>query len=58
MYYTTQEVATMFKVTVQTIQDWIAAGKLPAVKIGRSYRITDEDIKILVETGKRRGSTE
>jgi len=52
MYYTTREVAAMFKVTVQTVQDWIAAKKLSAIKIGRNYRITDEDIQTMIDAAK------
>jgi len=48
MYYTTREVAAMFKVTVQTVP----AKKLPAIKIGRNYRITDEDIQIMIDSAK------
>jgi len=47
-YYTCEEVAAMLKITTQTVYDWIAAGKLPAIKIGKSYRIEEGDIEALI----------
>lgn len=47
-YYTCEEVAAMLKITTQTVYDWIAAGKLPAIKIGKSYRIEEGDVKDLI----------
>ena len=52
MYYTCKEVASMLKITTQTIYDWIAAGKLPAIKIGKSYRIEEGDIEALINRGR------
>jgi excisionase family DNA binding protein len=39
-YFTVDEVKDRFKVTRQTVYNWIKSGDLPAVKIGRSVRIT------------------
>lgn len=47
-YYTCEEVAAMLKITTQTVYDWIAAGKLPAIKIGKSYRIEKGDVEDLI----------
>ena len=44
-YYTCEEVAEMFKVKNFTVWGWIRKKKLPAVKIGRDYRIRPEDVK-------------
>ena len=51
-YYTCEEVASMLKITTQTVYDWIAAGKLPAIKIGKSYRIEGGDIEALINRGR------
>lgn len=42
----------MLKITVQTVYDWITAGKLPAIKIGKSYRIEGGDIEALINKGR------
>lgn len=44
-YYTCEEIAKMYRVKVITVWEWIRSKKLPAMKLGRDYRITDEDIK-------------
>ena len=39
--YTTSEVATMFSVSSETVRDWIAQGKLPAIRLGSTHlRVT------------------
>lgn len=44
-YYTTDEVADICRVTVETVREWIKDNKLNGVKRGRSYLITEEDLK-------------
>jgi excisionase family DNA binding protein len=43
-YFTCSEVAERYKVKTLTVWDWIRKKKLPAIKIGRDYRIRQEDI--------------
>lgn len=47
MYYTCKEVAERFRVQERTVWSWIRSGKLPAVRVGKQYRITEEDINVL-----------
>ena len=42
--YTCEEVADRYKVKVITVWDWIRQKKLNAIKIGREYRINEEDL--------------
>lgn len=42
--YTCEEVATRYDVQVITVWDWIRKKKLPAIKIGRAYRICEDDL--------------
>ncbi|MBQ3045168.1 MAG: helix-turn-helix domain-containing protein [Clostridia bacterium] len=42
--FTCEELADRYSVKIITIYDWIKAGKLKAMKIGRQYRIRKEDI--------------
>jgi excisionase family DNA binding protein len=46
---TVPEVAKRFQVTAQTIRNWIDGGALPAVRVGRAYRIRSEDVDELLE---------
>lgn len=41
--YTCDEVAERYKVKVITVWDWIRQHKLNAIKLGREYRISEED---------------
>lgn len=43
--YTCDEVADRYKVKVITVWDWIRQKKLNAIKLGREYRISEDDLK-------------
>lgn len=43
--YTCDEIAMRYDVKTLTVWDWIRKKKLTAVKIGKSYRIREEDIE-------------
>lgn len=43
--FTCEEVASRYAVQVITVWDWIRKKKLSAIKIGREYRISEDDIK-------------
>nr|DAG87101.1 MAG TPA: helix-turn-helix domain protein [Ackermannviridae sp.] len=43
--YTCKDVAARYGVRVITVWDWIRKKKLGAVKIGKEYRVRDEDIR-------------
>lgn len=42
--YTCDEVADRYKVKVITVWEWIRQKKLNAIKLGREYRISEEDL--------------
>ena len=42
--YTCEEVAERYSVKVATVWDWIREQKLPAIQIGRSYRVKESDL--------------
>jgi excisionase family DNA binding protein len=48
-FLTVQEVAKMFRMNVLTIYEYIREGKLPALKIGRSYRILESDLQVFIK---------
>lgn len=44
-YFSTTEIATLFKVKEITVRRWINRGWLPAIKIGKIYRVKEQDLK-------------
>ena len=46
---TVPQVASAFQVTAQTIRNWIDHGTLPAVRVGRAFRVRSEDVDALLE---------
>jgi excisionase family DNA binding protein len=46
---TVHQVAERFQVTAQTIRNWIDHGVLPAVRVGRAFRVRTEDSDALLE---------
>lgn len=49
---TVQEVARLLKIHWQTVLNYIKAGRLKAVKIGKGYRITQADLKAFINKNK------
>jgi excisionase family DNA binding protein len=45
---TVPQVAAEFQVTPQTVRNWIDSGVLPAVRIGRAFRLRRDDVDKLV----------
>lgn len=43
-YFTPEEIAQKLKVKVSTVWRWIRTEKMPAVKIGKSYRISEDQL--------------
>jgi len=48
-YYTTEEIAKMLSIHVATVRRWIREGKLPAILLGKSYRVTKQDLRQFLE---------
>ena len=49
--YTLQEVADVLRVTKQTLYNNIRKGNLQANKVGKEYRITEEQLQDIVKNG-------
>ena len=43
--YTCEQVAKRYGVKIITVWDWIRKRKLGAIKLGRDYRISEDDLK-------------
>lgn len=50
--YTCDEVAERYKVKVITVWEWIRQQKLGAIKIGKEYRISEDDL-IVFENARK-----
>lgn len=51
-FLTVADIAGLLKLNSQTIRNWIDAGKLPAVRIGRRVRVLRRDLDELIESGR------
>lgn len=49
IYYTTDEVADICRVKVETVREWIKDNKLKGIKRGRAYLIAEQDLKDYLE---------
>lgn len=43
-FLTPQEVSDLLRVSTQTVRRWIKEGSLPAYKVGRGWRVRDDDL--------------
>lgn len=53
MYYTCEEIAKMMKVGTETVWIWIRKGRLAAAKLGKQYRVSEEDLQNFIEKGRK-----
>ncbi len=47
-WLTVEEVADYFNVARMTVYRWVRSGKLPAIQVGRAYRIDEDEVKRLL----------
>ena len=52
IFYTTEEIADLLKVSAKTVREMIKSKRLQAVRVGQEYRITDEQIRQYIEENK------
>ena len=50
-YLTAAEVAAVMRVSTMTVYRLIKAGSLPAVRVGRSYRVAEDDLDRFLASG-------
>ncbi len=48
-YLTTKEVAERLNISVGRVKQFIAEGRLPAVKVGHTNLVKEEDLKLIEE---------
>ncbi|MDE3132352.1 MAG: helix-turn-helix domain-containing protein [Acidobacteriota bacterium] len=52
-FLTVAEVADLLRLNQQTVRNWIDAGSLPALRVGRRVRIKRSDLDRILESGYR-----
>lgn len=51
-FYSCEQVAERYSVKVKTVWSWIRDKRLPAVRIGKCYRIRREDLEAFENSNK------
>lgn len=52
-YLTLQEVSEIVNITRRTLYNYIKAGKLEAVKVGKEWRVTPQEVERFLKHGTR-----
>ena len=52
-FLTAKEVATLLKLNILTVYEYIRRGSLPVVKLGRSYRVESSDLDNFIKGQKQ-----
>ncbi len=52
-FYTVEEVAKLLRVSIPTVRQLIENGELKATRVGRQYRISEDDLNEFINRGKR-----
>jgi len=50
--YTPQQAAELLSVSEFTLMDWLRKGKIRGVKVGRLWRVREQDIEEFLEANK------
>ena len=51
-FYTVEQVAELLQVHWQTVLNYIKNGKLKALRLGKGYRITKDDLDKFIKSNK------
>lgn len=51
--YTLDEVADILKVTKRTLYNYVKSGSLPAVKVGKYWRVSEKNLQIFIDNGTK-----
>lgn len=53
--YNCGEIAERYSVKIITVWEWIRKKKLPAIRIGKEYRISEDDLKAFEDSRRTTG---
>ena len=51
-FFTSEEIASRYSVKTTTVWEWIRRGELPAIRIGKLYRIRADDLEAFEKKGR------
>lgn len=54
---TISESAKRLNITERTLRKWLREGVLPGVKMGRIWRVDDQDLEEFIHQSKKKGQT-
>jgi len=49
---TPEQVAEKLQLSLITVKRWLTAGKLPGYKVGRQWRVSEEQLQQFIEGGQ------
>ena len=52
--YTLEEAADKLKMSVRNVRQWVNDGKIKAFKLGREWRIHEEDLQAVIDNARNR----
>lgn len=52
-FYTVEEIAENLKVTKQTIYVYVRSGELKAIKVGKSWRVSEDNLKEFLSVDRK-----
>ena len=52
LFYTTEEVADLLKISAKTVREMIKSKRLEAVRVGKEYRITEDQIRKYIKENR------
>lgn len=50
-FYTVNEISELFNVTPTTVYSWIKTEKVKAIKMGKSWKISEEEYQRMINEG-------
>ncbi len=53
VYLTVADVARQLQISEDTVRRWLKSGKLPALKIGKEWRIDPDDLKTFLAQSRK-----
>jgi excisionase family DNA binding protein len=57
VYLTVADVAKQLQISEDTVRRWIKSGKLPALKIGKEWRVDPEELKAFLAQSRKQPPT-
>lgn len=50
--YTPQQVAEILSISDRTIMEWLRAGRIKGVKVGKYWRVMEQDLEVFLQQNR------